>query len=206
MANMEKYSDAQTIVYMFRHNTREAREIKNPDVNREKSHLNTSIIGKKYGDYKKRLDEIYVYGRKDTVTLASWIVTLPKDYDGDEKEFFEKVNEFLVMRYGEKNAMQSIVHRDESGQPHLHFTFVPVVKDEKFHKPSGEKLGSKWLLNRFELLHFHPELQKFLKANGIDANIQTGITRKQGGNKTVTQLKRERELQKAMEINTEIEL
>ena len=79
-----------------------------------------------------------------------------------------------------------VVHNDEGGQPHLHCCFIPVVPDRKH---GGEKICANDVLTRKELRNFHPELKKYLKNNGIDANINSGITRQQGGNRTVKELK-----------------
>ena len=50
------------------------------------------------------------------------------------------------------------------------------------------------VLDRRELRNFHPDLQKYLNANGLeDAHVMTGVTRAQGGNRTVAQLKAARE-------------
>ena len=50
------------------------------------------------------------------------------------------------------------------------------------------------VLDRRELRNFHPELQRYLNAHGLeDACVMTGVTRAQGGNRTVAELKAERE-------------
>lgn len=98
----------------------------------------------------------------------------------------------MAERYGEANCIQSIVHQDESGQPHLHYCFIPVVPDLKH---GGEKICANDVLNREELRSFHPDLQKHLQKNGIDAKVLTGITKAQGGNMSVQQLKRSRNVE-----------
>lgn len=45
-----------------------------------------------------------------------------------------------------------------------------------------------------ELRNFHPDLQRYLNEHGLeDACVMTGVTRAQGGNRTVAELKAERE-------------
>lgn len=101
---------------------------------------------------------------------------------------------------------------DDSGKPikewhegraHLHYTFVPTVKIDKkalSEKKNPikamadyeEKISAKERINRTELLHLHPDLNRYINDNcGIKCNLNSGITKSQGGNKTVEQYKKE---------------
>lgn len=86
-------------------------------------------------------------------------------------------------RYGRKNVVSAYVHMDEIGQtPHMHFCFVPVEKLED----GIEKLNAKAVVDRNELRQFHPALQKAIDESlGYHVSITSGITKEQGGNKTV---------------------
>ena len=107
-------------------------------------------------------------------------------------DFFLAVYDFLENRYGEENVVQAVVHDDEGGQPHLHFCFIPVVEDKKHEE--GYKVCANDVLDRRELRNFHPDLQRYLDEHGLeDACVMTGVTRAQGGNRTVAELKAERE-------------
>ena len=54
--------------------------------------------------------------------------------------------------------------------------------------------GANDVLDRRELRNFHPDLQRYLDEHGLeDAHVMTGVTRAQGGNRTVAELKAERE-------------
>ena len=100
--------------------------------------------------------------------------------------------DFLENRYGKENVVQAIVHDDEGGQPHLHFCFIPVEEDPKHEQ--GYKICANDVLDRRELRNFHPDLQRYLDEHGLeDAHVMTGVTKRQGGNRTVAQLKAERE-------------
>lgn len=105
------------------------------------------------------------------------------------------VYQFLSQRYGEENVVQAIVHFDES-QPHLHFNFIPVAPDLKH---GGEKICAAQVLNRKELRSFHPDLQAYLNKNGIYTAVQTGITKRQGGNKSVRLLKELRDKERSIQ-------
>lgn len=189
MAKVEKHTHAKANL-IFRHNAREIQNPKNTDIDPARSHLNYSFEIERgrsdYEIYKKRLSELYVYGRKDVKTLCSWVVTAPADLPQEEhKQFFIECCKFLVNRYGMKNVVQAKVHRDEA-TPHLHFCFIPALADKKH---GGEKVCANDILTKNELRKFHPDLQKHLNAAGINAKVHTGVTAAQGGNRTIQQLK-----------------
>ena len=129
----------------------------------------------------------------ECVLQEGWVVTAPQDLEQEQYDnFFLAVYDFLENRYGEENVVQAVVHDDEGGQPHLHFCFVPVVEDKKHEE--GYKVCANDVLDRRELRNFHPDLQRYLDEHGLeDAHVMTGVTRAQGGNRTVAELKAERE-------------
>lgn len=65
----------------------------------------------------------------------------------------------------------------------------------------GYKICANDVLDRRELRNFHPDLQRYLDAHGLeDARVMTGVTKRQGGNRTVAQLKAEREQEYQQEV------
>ena len=67
--------------------------------------------------------------------------------------------------------------------------------EDKKHE-QGEKVCANDVLDRRELRNFHPDLQKYLDENGLaDARVVSGVTKRQGGNRTVTELKAERQVE-----------
>lgn len=237
MAANKKFSKDE-VVQQLRHVQREIQYPKNRDIDKERSYLNYSLTprrGMSPKDYlKKRLKEIHVTNRKDRVILSGWIVTKPRELDEkDERAFFEACFEFMAGRYGGKNVISAEVHKDESGEPHLHFLFTPVtsytenenlvkvIKLMKEHPELNnteagailgvsrktvaryrncteediktEKLNAKEVISKNDLITFHGDLQNFLNKKGINANVNSGVTKAQGGNMTVDQLKMQRE-------------
>lgn len=246
MAALEKFSQ-KSMVNHLRHIEREIEYPKNADIDLKRSHLNYSLSPdrgmRSYEYLKKRLGELHYINRDDVKLLAGWVITAPKDLDRKQyRRFFYESYNFLSERYGEENCIKAIVHQDESGEAHMHFYFIPVVKNsgakEKInpkikatlavkaehpeysyskiaevvgcsksavHKwlksgekiiaesTKGEKVSARDLLNRKELNSFHPDLQRYLTGKGLNANVYTGVTRAQGGNITVEQLKAQRE-------------
>lgn len=195
MASVEKFTLA-AVVNEIRHNNRTIKNSSNPDIDHDRIYLNYSLTPDRgmseYDYFKQRKSKLYCYNRADVKVMAGWVITAPKDLPEDEHEsFFLSSFNFLSNRYGEENIIQATVHQDESGQPHLHFLFIPVAPDKK---RNGEKICANDVLNRKELRNFHPDLQRHLKNNGIDAKVMTGITKAQGGNRTVSEMKRDRDL------------
>lgn len=112
--------------------------------------------------------------------------------------------------------INTISERSE-GRPHLHYTFIPTVKinhaalakkknpvREMFNY--SEKICAKERINRQDLLTLHPQMNKYLNEEcGISCNINSGITREQGGNKSVAQLKKEFDQQIIKDLTRENE-
>ena len=241
MAALEKFSQT-SMVNMLRHIERDIQYPKNADIDFSKSHLNYSLSPdrgmKSYEYLKKRLSELHYIKRADVKLLAGWVVTAPKELEKRyEYKFFKETYNFLIARYGEENCIHCDVHRDESGESHMHFYFIPVVKNkvapmnpkkaaalklknehpEYTYTQLSEIIGCSrstlhgWLkegevpmlkrekvcanerLNKKELQTFHPDLQRHLTKRGLKVNVNSGITKKQGGNMTVEQLKAQRE-------------
>lgn len=204
MASVKKFTNS-AVYNQIRHNDRTLPNSSNTDINPEKYKNDYSLHPNRnmsdYDYYQSRKKELYCYGRKDVKTLAGWIVTAPIDIPKEEYEsFFQSSYNFLSNRYGENNCVQAVIHDEEGGQPHLHFLFIPVVNDKKH---GGEKICANDILNRKELRSFHPELQKYLNSDGLHANIMSGITKEQGGNKTVREMKKEKKRKYEHERNIE---
>lgn len=198
VASVEKFA-AGAVCNQLRHNLREIEHSSNLDIDperREQDYVLSPDRGiSDYDYFKERIGQLYVYGRDDVKVMAGWVVTAPQNLSPERyDDFFCTTYDFLESRYGKENVIQAVVHNDEGGQPHLHFCFIPVVEDKKHEQ--GEKVCANEVLDRHELRNFHPDLQKYLDAHGLeDARIMSGITKRQGGNRTVDELKGEREVE-----------
>lgn len=261
MANIKKYP--RTVVNkIIRHNSRLNKTYGNQDIKPELTERNFAFIDKGYAGYKERLQELHVMNRKDVKTLCEWVVTMPEkaylgpenivnlnDYQDGERslegsntyEIAAELTSFLCSRYGKENCIQAIVHVDESGKSHLHFTFIPAVEDPKH---GGEKVCANDVINRADLASFHADLRDYLNEQdrngslkihrdkaaggrmdpdgiewqrkyraigfagqgvkrGIGDLFYTGITKAQGGNRTVREMKQERDQQHTIEHSKE---
>lgn len=165
----------------------------NKDINIEKSHLNYSLLEDDLNVHQrlaKRLNEVYVFNRKDVNVACSWIVTLPNtllsNLESDKRLFFEETHNFLKNRYGgERNVIMSEVHRDETTE-HLHFVFVPVVYDKNNDR---EKVSAKEVIDRNELKAFHSDLDTYLRETIPQIYLNGILNDKTIGLETVEDLK-----------------
>ena len=202
MACAMKFS-AGAVRNQLRHNRRTIEHSSNRDIDPERLEHDYVLAPDRgmteYDYFKQRISQLYVYNRNDIKVMAGWVVTAPQNLDPKRyDDFFCSTYDFLENRYGKENVIQAIVHDDEGGQPHLHFCFVPVVEDPKHDE--GYKVCANEVLDRRELRNFHPDLQRYLNEHGLeDARVMTGVTKRQGGNRTVAQLKAEREYQQEVE-------
>lgn len=123
------------------------RSVDYSEIDPARTHLNYNLAAddQKLGQaefFEKRLGEIHVHKAALKNALVDWVVTLPdmEQYAGREREFFQTVYEAMRDKYGRENVISAYVHMDEK-QPHMHFAFVPVTRDEKH--PQGWKLSRK---------------------------------------------------------------
>ena len=192
MAHLEKFKATQ-VTAICKHDSRQQGdgvEHSNESIENERTHLNYNLASEQQSlsataFLKERLSECRVLKRADVNVMCSWAVTLPKDFEGDERKFFQESYDFLCKRYGGENVVSAWVHMDEN-QPHLHFKFIPVTQG----KDGADKVSAKEVVNRSDLRSFHTDLQKHLEnALQCPCNVLNGAT--DNGNKTIQQLKAE---------------
>jgi len=196
MANVQKFARA-AMGHICAHYERAKNEdgeyirFGNQNIDVSKTPLNYNLApdhdGGQVGFIRQRTSEVKCLKRADVNVMCSWIVTLPQGFSRD-REFFEAAYDFLSERYGNKNVISAYVHMDEV-QPHMHFSFVPVVVG----KNDIEKVSAKELLTKAELQRFHPALQTAMeRVLGREVPVLNGATA--GGNRTVAEMKAEQEI------------
>ena len=213
MANVEKFAFSNAWA-ILQHDTR-TKDLtkslyKNKDIDLSKSDLNYSFIDNSkedqaYNSLKKRLSEVKVQDRADVKVLCSWVVTLPTDVKTeDERKFFESTHNFMCAKYGKQNIISADVHYDES-RPHLHCTFVPVVKNTaKSKSPFDFKVSAKEVLTKKHLKTWHTELSEHVEADlGYRVSVITHTTTR---NRSIRELKQETAQKLQEEIDKQKEL
>lgn len=213
MANVEKFAFSNAWA-ILQHDTRTkdlTKSIyKNKDIDLSKSDLNYSFIDNSkedqaYNSLKKRLSEVKVQDRADVKVLCSWVVTLPADVKTDDEcKFFESTYNFMCAKYGKQNIISADVHYDES-RPHLHCTFVPVVKNTaKSKSPFDFKVSAKEILTKKHLKTWHTELSEHVEADlGYKVSVITNTTTR---NRSIRELKQETAQKLQEEIDKQKEL
>lgn len=188
--HVEKFQKS-VVGHMLRHYNRISMTFDNKSIDHLRSDLNYNLAPKRnqfdIEYYKSRLSQLKCQNRADVKTLCDWIITLPKGDFTEEQEylFFRSAYDFMAKRYKEENVISAWIHKDEAGQPHMHFAFIPVCIDKK---KGIEKVSAKEVLTRNELKCIHREMAEHMKGIfGRDIGILNGATA--GGNKTIMELK-----------------
>lgn len=191
MAHVEKYK-ASALGHMLAHYNRSTPA--NKDIDRSRTEQNYNLAPER-GDLlnfinARLADGVKVQQRADVIKLCDWVVTMPKDLPGEkEQAFFANTYDFLVNKYGEKNMVSAYVHKDES-TPHMHFAWLPIVKEKKNKKRLGqEKLSAKECITRSDLQKFHQQLQDYLEQK-LNCQVKILNEATKDGNKSIADLKR----------------
>ena len=183
MAHIEKFQQ-HALGHMLKHFAREKDEegkhIKygNQNIDLTRTDLNYNLApdrGNLYAFIMERRKTVYCLKRSDVNLMCSCIVTAPKDLPEEErKRFFKVAYEFLVERYGGKNAenvISAYVHMDE-GTPHIHFAWIPIAYDKAKERWA---LSAKNVVTRQDLKTLHPDLEQHLERElGHKVSILTG--------------------------------
>ena len=201
MAHLQKFTRG-SVKAILEHDTRTANHAyKNPDIDPKRTHENYSFIHDSRTALERleqRLSEVKVQNRKDVNVLCSWVITKPFDVNDEREEvFFKECYKFLCEKYGSRNVISADVHEDES-TPHLHFTFVPTVANNRKYKDPNkkprytEKVCADELITREHLKTFHSELQQWFIDKGMEwaKSVSTGTTTY---NKSIAELKQRTE-------------
>lgn len=210
MAHVAKYTNTQCGHLLNHYNRANEKDCNrsNEDIDKTRTKENYNLMEREETPqeiYKNRLDELYNLGRADVKTMFDWVITLPKDYQGDSREFFIHTTDFLNARYGANNCVGAFVHLDEK-QPHMHYSSIPAVEDKNPNHEQQEKVCAKEVLTRNDLQTFHDDLQRYLRERMPDReiNIISGITKEQGRNMTVKEIKLNAKAERLKEKEKEV--
>lgn len=188
----------------YNRNNGKDRNYSNQQIDKEKTHLNYNLAPDREHEVNfinQRIEEVKHINRADVVKMADWVVTLPKDYEGNERDFFQATYNSLENRYGRDNVISAYVHMDET-TPHMHFAFVPVIHTVDRQGQEIDKLSAKEVLTRNQLQHIHGEMEREISHQlGHEVHLLNGKTRE--GNRSIDELKRDtaiRDLEKVKDF------
>lgn len=139
------------------------------------------------------------------------VITLPADEPPENaRKFFEASYRSLCKQFGRKNNIVGAwVHLDEA-QPHLHFAFLPIVdKTMKKNPEVKEGLSQKaYFPSKSSLQQMHKTTQQDVsQALGHRVALLNEVTKQQGGNKSISELKTasKKVMDKAMKQKAKLE-
>ena len=164
MARTEHYKKSQLRKIVNEHDRRQSKYKNNVDLARSKNNYTYGVSdpAECVQAVNKRVQEI-MNGRNvqtQTSVATEWVITLPKELAGRDREFFDEAWKFCSDRYGEKNMISGYVHMDED-RPHMHLLFVPEVTSRK----TGQKtVSSASLMTKTELSKFHDDFDKYCES------------------------------------------
>ena len=198
------YADA---IKMLRHTNRKHEQTRDGHINTVRSFTNKRLSPLRNTDDEeyllRRINEVPHVNRSTLKVMASWVVTVPKDFLSAHTErvgeFFETVYAFLAERYGEINVISSYVHYDEA-TPHMHFNFVPVVSAD-----NGEKICASECIPYGSFGQFHWDMKEYLDRHfGFSVGVAFKAVRGEG-DLSVLQLKVRTEKDKLEKLTAEAE-
>ena len=142
--------------------------------------------------------------KKDSVLMCGWIFGASGEFftglsKERQQEFFRRVCDFMAAKVGKDKIINAVVHNDET-TPHLHFSYVPVLKAKEGKE--GFRLSCKDMHTRQFLRAIQNDLPRYLKGFGFD--IERGQENSEAKHKTPRQFKQE-QAQKQEELKPVLE-
>ena len=120
------------------HERKKEQYASNPDIDTSRSRYNFHIVkpeGRYYHFIQSRIEQAGCRTRKDSTRFVDTLITAsPEFFKGKSPKeiaaYFQRAADFLIDRVGRENIVSAVVHMDEK-TPHLHLTFVPLIKDNR---------------------------------------------------------------------------
>lgn len=159
-----KFNGASSCRNVCNEHQRESETYKN-FVDQERSQWNFNVCPHEPFDVPQYVSaRLQKKPRKDAVLMFDTVITLPRDFSGNTRQFFEMSYKGLKKIYNlsDNEVVSAIVHLDET-TPHMHFCAVPITQDNR--------LCYKDIVPREVYQTQHRELQQYLKENGIECKI-----------------------------------
>ena len=201
-----KYKGATEAKAHFHHNEKEqreqTREHSNKDIDRSRTHLNFSVVGRSYAErcqmYDKAIAEAATHSKRklraDAVTCLGLCTYAPAELTDEQcPEWFGKVHGIMVDMFGVENVIDTDVHRDEihgyydsengewtMSRAHAHTNVIPRTPDGR--------LCCKEIYTRENCIKLNERIEEMTQR---DYGIKFMTGEKKKGKKTVEQLKEE---------------
>lgn len=206
MANFKKYKGSNAYIELD-HDNRSNTETKER-IDHSRTYLNYNLCNienaKEYlKGWVKKAKESGATIRDDSNLICSLILTLPENFPNNEelkRQFFKAAVELIAEDFGKDRIVSAWVHCDECkksktrlNKEHIHIKFAPVREKIKKYKNGTEKtifsFDAKNCVDLKYLKAFHKRLEAYIEDYiGFKADVLTGITKAQGGNKEIEEL------------------
>lgn len=167
------------------HERKKEQYASNPDIDRERSHLNYHLVEPTrsyYWEIQSRIEAAQRQNprckvRKDSVKFIDTIVTASPEYLADlpperVRRYFERALDFFKEEVGEENIFSAVVHMDERN-PHMHLCFVPLTRDKR--------LSAKEIMDgRDKLVEWQDKFHDHMAAQfpGLDRGQAAAVTKR----------------------------
>ncbi|MGU9537452.1 MobV family relaxase [Clostridium tepidum] len=201
-----KYKASQ-LNNISRHNERKNENYGNKDIDINKSNLNYHFKAPKEISYEKefyRLREennlkgnLRLKGSKQSNIMCEFMITSDNDFfnnigEDETKRFFKTAYDFACKKCDEKNIISATVHMDET-TPHMHLTYIPVVKGVKKGVEVDKINASEFWKGFNSYGKLQDEFYDYVNEMGF--NLERGETKKDRKHLSVEEYKIETKLQ-----------
>jgi uncharacterized protein (DUF3084 family) len=167
----------------------------NPNIDHKRSKYNGSLITPHEKTYEQEFHRIcFEQGVKGKLKLTGepkkqskvgCAVLVPSPWKFGEVplarqlEYFQKACDALCKKFGRQNVMSAQVHFDER-TPHMHFTFVPIVKG--MDKKSGQEINKVRMSDIWKGFNSYGKLQTWFHGEMVkDFDVRRGIPKSISG-------------------------
>lgn len=161
--------------------------VSNSRIDFSRTHLNYNLCPhEQYTDVEIRAYNERVRGRRlknagirKDITFGGICLTIPEDYDGNQKAFFQAAYDSLKkeLKVTDQDVVSCYVHYDEN-RPHMHFYFMlPEIEKFKKDKKTGKEVPYKtvnWDVTVSKSVYntIHSKLQDDIKSiTGIEPHL-----------------------------------
>lgn len=164
----------------YRHNERRNRNYSNVNIDKSKFNQNYSIVSC-FEPYMKKFNRLksqhHLKGQiKVTSNIAcEYLITSDKDFfsnlsEEETKRFFETAYKFVCgyRNLGKEYILSAVVHMDET-TPHMHITYLPVVKTKDKNGNLINKLScSEFWKGKNSYVHLQDNYNAYMTRAGFD--------------------------------------
>jgi len=211
-----KYKASQ-VNNISRHNERKNERYGNKDIDKSKTELNYNFKEPHEVSYEKEFDRLRtennlkgnlrLTGQKQSNIMCEFLITSDNEFfkgigEEETKRFFQEAYNFGCRKCGEKNIISAVVHMDET-TPHMHLTYIPVVKGLKKGEEVLKINASEFWKGFNSYGKLQDEFHDYVTKKGF--NLDRGESKKDREHLAVEEFKIETKLQEIDKVKVELQ-